>query len=116
MPGKTKKTRFIKFEAVKAHINDIHKMRSSDKAVKKLVNRFDETIEAVIKDTQKTTKKDRRNTIMDQDIIPAMEKHLGKKHLSWQETTQEIIRQNPTDLGKISKAINSHIKKERQKK
>ena len=53
---------------------------------------------------------------MDQDIISAVEKHLGKKNLTWQETAEEIIRQNPTDLGKISKAINDYIEKEQRKK
>lgn len=49
---------------------------------------------------------------MEQDITPALEKHLGKKYLTWQEIREEIIRQNPTDLGKISKAINDYIEKE----
>jgi hypothetical protein len=89
-------------------------MRSTTEAVNKLIEDFDSTIETVITEAETLAKEQKRNTIMDQDVIPALEKHLGKKHLTWQETAEEIIRQNPTDLGKISKAINDYIEKERK--
>jgi len=111
-----KKIEFLKFNTIKEYINDAKKMRSSADAVNKLISDFDSTIEAVITDAEKLAKEDKRNTIMEQDIIPALEKHLGKKYLTWQETKDEIIRQNPTDLGKISKAINDYIQKEEEKK
>lgn len=111
-----KKKEFLRFNTIKQYINDIKKMRSSTSAVNKLIKDFDSTIEDVINEAGKLAKEDKRNTIMDQDVIPALEKHLGKKHLSWQETAEEIIRQNPTDLGKISKAINDYIEKEQEKK
>ena len=106
-----KKKEFLRFNTIKQYINDIKKMRSSTSAVNKLIKDFDSTIEDVINEAGKIAKEDKRNTIMDQDVIPALEKHLGKKHLTWQETADEIIRQNPTDLGKISKAINDYIEK-----
>ncbi|MBU0482864.1 MAG: NFYB/HAP3 family transcription factor subunit [Proteobacteria bacterium] len=107
---------FIKFNAIKTYINDILKMRSSDSAVKKSMSEFDSTIETVLKEAGELAKEDKRNTVMDEDIISAVEKHLGKKQLTWQETAEEIIRQNPTDLGKISKAINDYIEKEQRNK
>ncbi len=106
-----KKAEFIKFNTIKEYVNDILKMRSSESAVKKAIKEFDSAIETVLKEAGELAKENKRNTIMDEDIIPAVEKHLGKKHLTWQETAEEIIRQNPTDLGKISKAINDHIAK-----
>lgn len=109
-----KKKEFLRFNTIKQYINDIKKMRSSTGAVNKLITDFDSTIEDVINEAGKLAKEDKRNTIMDQDVIPALEKHLGKKHLTWQETAEEIIRQNPTDLGKISKAINDYIEKEKK--
>jgi histone H3/H4 len=112
MPNKAE---FIKFNTIKAYINDILKMRISESAVKKSLSEFDSAIETVLKEAGELAKQDKRNTIMDQDIISAVEKHLGKKHLTWQETADEIIRQNPTDLGKISKAINDYIEKKRKK-
>lgn len=116
MPNKNNKTEFIRFNTIKKYINDILKMRSSDSAVKKFIKEFDLSIEAVLKEAGKLAKEDKRNTVMDQDIIPALEKHLGKKHLTWQETAEEVIHQNPTDLGKISKAINDYIEKGERKK
>lgn len=108
------KTEFIKFNTTKTYINDILKMRSSESAVKLSMKEFDSAIEGVLKEAGKLAKEDKRKTVMDQDIVSAVEKHLGKKHLTWQETTEEIIKQNPTNLGKISKAITDHIERERK--
>ena len=109
MPNKAE---FIKFNTIKSYINDILKMRSSESAVKLSMKEFDSAIETVLKEAGELAKEDKRNTVMDQDIISAVEKHLGKRNLTWQETADEIIRKNPTDLGKISKAINDYIEKE----
>jgi histone H3/H4 len=111
MPNKAE---FIKFNTIKDYFKDAFKMRSSDSAVKRSISEFDSAIEAVLKDAGGLAQADKRNTVMDQDIISAVEKHLGKKNLTWQETAEEIIRQNPTDLGKISKAINDYIEKEQK--
>jgi histone H3/H4 len=111
-----KKREFLRYNTIKEYVNDVLKMRSSDSAVKKFLSDFDIAIEDTLTDAGKLAKEDKRNTIMDEDIVPALEKHLGKKHLTWQETADEIIRQNPTDLGKISKAINDYIEKEKEKK
>ena len=111
-----KQAEFIRFNTIKEYINDILKMRSSDSAVKLSIKEFDSAIETVLKEAGELAKEDKRNTVMDQDMISAVEKHLGKKNLTWQETAEEIIRQNPTDLGKISKAINDYIEKEQRNK
>lgn len=103
------KPEFIKFNTIKEYITANLKMRSTESAVTKSLNAFDSAIETVLKEAGAITQQDKRNTIMDQDIISAVEKHLGKRALTWQETADEIIRQNPTDLGKISKAINDYI-------
>lgn len=111
---KNEKAEFIRFNTIKEYINDILKMRSSDSAVKSFIKEFDSAIAATLIDAGKLSKEDKRNTVMDEDIITAVEKHLGKKHLTWQETAKEIIRQNPTDLGKISKTITDHIEKSKK--
>ena len=105
------RAKFLRFNAIKEYINDNLKVRSSDKAVKKFIKEFDTAIGATLKEAKKSAREDKRNTIMGQDIIPALEKHLGKRYLTWQETVKEIIRQNPADLGKISKAVNDYIEK-----
>ena len=109
-----KKAEFIKFNTIKAYINESLKMRSSESAVKLSMKEFDSAIETVLKEAGELAKQDKRNTVMDQDIISAVEKHLGKRNLTWQETADEIIRKNPTDLGKISKAINDYIEKDKK--
>jgi histone H3/H4 len=111
----TKKPEFIKFNTIKKYINEVKQMRASTDAIEKLIKEFDSTIEAVITASEKTAKEDKRTTIMEQDIITALEKHLGKKHLTWEEIQDEIIRQTPADLGKISKSINDYIEKEQKK-
>ena len=113
---KNKKAEFIRFNTIKEYVNDILKMRSSDSAVKQFIKEFDSSIESALIDAGNIAKEDKRNTVMDEDITPALEKHLGKKHLTWQEAAEEIIRQNPTDLGKISKTINDYIEKGQKKK
>ena len=123
MPNKKKKpaleaaaktAEFIRFNTIKEYIAHILKMHSSDSAVKKSIKAFDTAIETVLKEAGETAKEDNRGTVMDQDIISALGKHLGKRHLTWQETAEEIIRQNPADLGKISKTINDYIEKEQK--
>ncbi len=106
-----KKSEFLKFNTVKEYINDILKMRSSDKAVKQFIRELDSKIAAILKEAGKMAKADKRNTIMEEDIVLSLEKLLGKRHLDWKETAEEIIRQNPADLGKISKAINDYIER-----
>ncbi|MCK5283560.1 MAG: NFYB/HAP3 family transcription factor subunit [Nanoarchaeota archaeon] len=115
MPKK-KQAEFIRFNTIKEYINDNLKMRSSDNAVKLSIKEIDSAIETVLKEAGELAKEDKRNTVMDQDIISAVEKHLGKRYLTWQETAEEIIRQNPADLGKISKTINDYIEKEQRNK
>lgn len=114
MSKEENKTEFIKFNTIKEYINATFKMRSSESAVKKAMNEFDSAIETVLKEAGELAKEGKRNTVMEQDIISAVEKHLGKRNLTWQETAEEIVRQNPTDLGKISKAINDYIEKEQK--
>ena len=90
------KTNFIRFNAIKTYINDIKKMRASD---------------PVLNEAQRLAKESKRKTVMGPDMTTALEKYIGKKNLAWQEISKEIIRQNPTDLGSISKAINEFIQK-----
>lgn len=114
MPKKTTAIEFIRSNTIKEYINKIKKMRSSDDAVSLLLRRFNETIETVIASAQELAKEDKRNTILEQDITTSLEKHLGKRDLTWEETTEQIILKNPADLGKISKAINDYIQKKQK--
>jgi histone H3/H4 len=112
----SKKPEFLRFNTIKEYINVAFGMRSSKGAVQKFIRAFDLAIKDTLADAGKSAKENKRNTVLEADIEPAIEKNLGKKHLTWQETAGEIIRQNPTDLGQISKAITDYIEKEKEKK
>ena len=105
------KTNFIRFNTIKAYINDVKEMRASDPAIKELIERVDSLVIDVLNEAQRLAKENKRKTVMGPDMTSALEKYIGRKHLAWQEIAEEIIRQNPTDLGSISKAINEFIQK-----
>ena len=105
------KTNFIRFNTIKAYINDVKEMRASDPAIKELIERADSLVIDVLNEAQRLAKENKRKTVMGPDMTTALEKYIGRKHLAWPEIAEEIIRQNPTDLGSISKAINAFIQK-----
>lgn len=90
-------------------------MRSNEAAVNDLTARFNSLIEAVITEASKFAKEGKRNTILREDIKTALEKLVGKKHLDWQELLNEVLLQNPIDLGNISKGIDKWIEEQKQK-
>lgn len=100
---------FLKPDTLKDTFKQTYHIRSTDSAVKQLVTTFDETITNVLAEATKEAQAARRNTVMDEDVAAAIEKHLAKRNLSWDETTTEVIHQTPADLGKISKAIQDYI-------
>lgn len=102
---------FIKDAVIKTYIKDILKVRSSEEAINKISSGFNSLIETILTESKEIAIKNKRNTIMIEDINQAFEKHVGKAHLTWQEIAEEIILQNPTDLGSISKTINDYIEK-----
>ena len=99
------KTGIVKTTTVKAYITKAKKMRSQAAAVKKFIDDFDVVIEAVIVEAVRLAKAAKRNTIMKDDMVAAIEKYLKKSDLTWDQTAASVIKHNPTDLGKISKTI-----------
>ena len=111
MKPKTKPagTGIIKFTSVKNYINEVEKMRIGKDAVNKYIVEFDDVQDAVIKEAKRLALAEKRSTILKPDIAAALEKYLRRKNLPWDETAKEVIKHNPTDLGKISKAIRTWI-------
>ena len=111
MKPKTKPagTGIIKFTSVKNYINEVEKMRIAKDAVNKYIVEFDDVQDAVIKEAKRLALEEKRSTILKPDIAAALEKYLRRKNLPWTETAKEVIKHNPTDLGKISKAIRTWI-------
>jgi len=102
-------TGIIKFTSVKNYINEVEKMRIGKDAVNKYIADFDVVQDAVIKEAKRLALDEKRSTILKPDIVAALEKYLRRKNLPWDETAKEVIKHNPTDLGKISKAIRTWI-------
>ncbi len=100
---------FIKTQAVKDSIADVHKLRSTADAVEVLVAGFNKALEKAIAESAALAKKDNRSTIMEADVAAALEKTIGRTHLTWSEAAQEVIRQEPTALGQIAKSIRDWI-------
>lgn len=105
---------FIKDAVIKSYIKDILKLRSSEEAINQINSKSNSLIETILTEAKEIAIKNKRNTIMIEDINQAFEKHVGKAHLTWQEIAEEIILQNPTDLGNISKVINDYIEKNKK--
>ena len=99
------KTGIVKTTTVKDYITKAKKMRSQASAVKKFIDDFDVVIEAVIVEAVALAKAAKRNTVMKADMAAAIDKYLKKTDLTWDQTAAQVIKHNPTDLGKISKNI-----------
>lgn len=104
---------FIKNSTIRNYLKEKIKIRSSKKAIAQIDSIFNSLIIAVIKEAAKFAKENKRKTILPEDITPAIEKVVAKKHLSWQEVLNQILQQTPADLGKISKGINDYIQKKK---
>ena len=85
-------------------------MRSKKDAVEKLIADFDVVLEAVIDEAKRLAEKAGRNTIMKPDVVAALDKHLRRKNLPWDETAKEVIKHKPVELGSISQEIRRWIR------
>ena len=106
---------FVRFNTIKDYVKDIQKMRSNEAAVNNLTERFNSLIETVIIRAASSAKGNKRNTILAEDMKEALEKTVGKKHLSWQELLDETLLQTPIDLGNLSKGITKYIEEHEKK-
>jgi histone H3/H4 len=108
------KTNFLRFNSVKSYVNDVKNMRASDAAIRELIQRIDSLVIDVLSEAHKRAQENKRRTIMGPDMTASLEKYLGRRRLDWNELAEEILRQNPTELGHISKAINEYIQKSKK--
>ena len=102
-------TKSTAWRIYKNYIKEVLKFRSAQDALDEFLSLLNALIETIVTEAKSIAQTAKRSTIMKKDIIAALEKHVFKRHLTWEETAEEIILQNPTDLGKISKAINDYI-------
>ena len=105
------KTNFIRFNSIKSYVNEVKDMRASDPAIREMIQRVDSLVIDVLAEAHKLAQENKRKTVMGPDMTAALEKYLGQRRLDWNELSEEIIRQNPTELGNISKTISEYIQK-----
>ena len=113
--AKAKPTGVIKENAVSQYIKKATGLRVRVDAVTKFMADFDAVIVAVVDEAKALAQAERRNTILKVDVAAALEKHLRRKDLPWDETAKEVIKHNPTDLGKISKAVRDWIREHEER-
>ena len=99
---------FVKESAVKNFIK-AQELRSTADAVVALEEGIDGLIRRVIIEAGERAQEDKKKTIMPEHIAYALEKHVGREDLDWQQILDQVLQETPADLGKISKGIRDHI-------
>jgi histone H3/H4 len=103
---------FLKENTIKQHVKDTYEFRSSKEAVDLFIQTMDKQIEEHLKKCFDLANKEKRKTIMEEDVKEVFKNVIvEKKELSWEEVAEELIKKNPTDLGQISKRINEFLNK-----
>jgi histone H3/H4 len=132
-----KNNSFLKLNTIKTYIKEKNQMRSNKKAIENLIEvldnfvsemlltaskiakkekrKLDNFVSEMLLTASKIAKKEKRNTILQEDIDHAIESHLKTKALSWEEISDLIIKQNPTNIGKISNKINNYVASKEKK-
>lgn len=106
-------TDFVKEKVIKDFISKEKKLRSSTDAVKLLETRINNLLVEILTISADKATEAGRKTIMDGDVNFALDKAVAKKDLDWEEILDQIIKEPPADLGKISSGINQHIESHR---
>ena len=83
MPGQPD---FINDTAIKVFIRDNEKLRSSSKVVATIDKRLNSIIQKVITEAAAIARESGQKTILEDDIVRALEKHVGRETLTWQQT------------------------------
>jgi len=107
---KAKSSGVLKTNGVAVYIKKATGLRVKVDAIEKLIADFDAVIVAVVKESKRLALAGRRTTILKGDVAAALDKFLRRAELPWDETAKEVIKHNPADLGKISKAIRDWLR------
>ena len=110
MKKTSKLTGVIKPTAAAQYIKKATGLRVRTEAVDELIAAFDAVLVDVVAEAKAIAQAERRTTILKEDVAAAVEKHLRRRNLPWDETAKELIKHNPTDLGKVSKTVRDWIR------
>lgn len=109
MSETSKNAEFVKANAIKKFVKENFGMRSSQEAVEKAIGTIDLNISKTLLNASIFAKENKRNTIMLEDIQKSLELSFGTQNLSEEQLFEEILKQEPTELGKISSKIEKFI-------
>jgi len=107
---KAKSSGVLKTNGVAVYIKKATGLRVKVDAIERLIADFDAVIVAVVKESKRLALAGRRTTILQSDVAAELDKFLRRAELPWDETAKEVIKHNPADLGKISKAIRDWLR------
>ncbi len=109
MNNTNKNVEFLKANSIKKFVKENFKMRSSQEAVEKAIEVISLNISKTLLNASNFAKENKRNTIMLEDIQKSLELNFGAQNLSEEQLFEEILKQEPTGLGKISSKIEKFI-------
>ena len=110
-----KESQLVKSNTILNYIKQVQKIKVRKSAADSLRSRFNALIKTVIKEAKDLCKEEKKKTIMPRHMAAALEKHLGKRHLSIPEIMDEIKRLSAVELGKLSKQLKNYIVEEKQR-
>jgi len=108
MPGQPD---FIKDSMIKEYIRDTEKLRSSSKVVATINKQLNAIIQKVITEAAAIARESGQKTILEDDIVRALEKHVGRETLTWQQTLAQVLRQPAVNLRDIANGIDEELRR-----
>lgn len=102
---------FVNDSSIKRFITDELNLRSSNSAVKELSTALNGIITEVIKISAESASKEKRTTIMSRDIKKGLAKGVQKEDLNSEEIYEQLIKESPADIGKITKGLQDLIER-----
>lgn len=114
-----KKTRtemdMVKTNTIKSYVTEVLDYKISDTATDDFRVRFNDLIKQSLQEAQKLAREERLATIMPRHLAPAMEKIVGKRHMTPDDLGREIENLSAIDLADLVKLVEKHIQEEKAK-
>jgi len=110
MAKRKKRIEFVKFNTIKTYIKDVIGMKAGTSATNKLKAAINSTTRDIIKDAEQIAKDEGKKTILARHLDEVIPNHIGKRKLTAEETTEQILNKTPTEIAQISAAIQKFLR------
>ena len=108
MPGQSD---YIKNSVIKRDISEKEDLRSSQDAIAAINQRMNELIRKVIEEAAASARAADRKRVLQEDAEAALQKHVGRETLTWQQTLDQVLRQPPVNLRDIANGIDEELER-----